>query len=125
MATAARQLGSFPKFAHENSSRPGLASRLRDKLLGPAATEVGQSLVDSVKVWRLRRQLRLFHEVKRMLEATTNEIKPIATRLFFPVLEAASVEDDDEMQTRWCFWQLDLAPQWPFHLAPPTAQHSF
>jgi hypothetical protein len=28
-------------------------------------------------------------------------MKPVATRLFFPVLESASIEDDDEMQTRW------------------------
>lgn len=74
---------------------------LLDKLLGPAATEVGEGIADSVKVWRRKRQLRLLQEVKRMLDDTSREIKPIATRLFFSVLEAASVEDDDEMQTRW------------------------
>lgn len=36
-----------------------------------------------------------------MLDAASSEIKPIAPRLFFPVLEAASIEDNDEMQTRW------------------------
>jgi hypothetical protein len=75
--------------------------QLLDKLLGPAATEVGLSLSDSVKVWRLKRQVRLLQEVKRLLEHTDKDIKPIATRLFFPILEAASIEDDDEMQTRW------------------------
>jgi hypothetical protein len=74
---------------------------LISKLLGPAATEVGLSWGDSVKVWRLERQLRLLKEVKRMLDVTSGEIKPIAPRLFFPVFEAASIEDDDEMQTRW------------------------
>lgn len=33
--------------------------RLLDQLLGPAATEVGLTLSDSLKVWRLKRQLRL------------------------------------------------------------------
>jgi hypothetical protein len=32
-------------------------------LLGPAATEVGLSLSDSVKVWRFKRQLCLLQEV--------------------------------------------------------------
>jgi hypothetical protein len=75
--------------------------RLLDQLIGPAATEVGLSLSDSVKVWRFKRQLRLLQEVKRLVEDSGKQIKPIATRLFFPVLEAASIEDDDEMQTRW------------------------
>jgi hypothetical protein len=75
--------------------------QLLDKLQGPAAAEVGLSLGDSVKVWRLKRQVRLLQEVKRLLEHTCKDIKPIATRLFFPILDAASIEDDDEMQTRW------------------------
>jgi len=75
--------------------------RLLDQLLGPAATEVGLSLNDSVKVWRFKRQLRLLQEVKRLVDESGKEVKPVATRLFFPVLEAASIEDDDEMQTRW------------------------
>jgi hypothetical protein len=75
--------------------------QLLDKLLGPAATEVGLGLGDSVKVWRFKRQVRLLQEVKRLVEQTDKEIRPIATRLFFPILEAASIEDDDEMQTRW------------------------
>jgi hypothetical protein len=75
--------------------------KLVDKLLGPAATEVGLSLSDSLKVWRFKRQIRLLQEVKRLLDQSGQDIKPIATRLFFPVLEAASIEDDDEMQTRW------------------------
>lgn len=74
---------------------------LINKLLGPAASEVGLGWGDSMKVWRLKRQLRLLEEVRRMLDGTSSEINPIATRVFFPVLEAASIEDDDEMQTRW------------------------
>jgi Abortive infection alpha/Protein of unknown function (DUF2806) len=74
---------------------------LLDKLLGPAATEVGGGLADSVKVWRFKRQLRLLQEVQRMLDDSRSDIKPVATRLFFPVLDAASIEDYDELQTRW------------------------
>jgi hypothetical protein len=74
---------------------------LINKLLGPAASEVGLGWGDSMKVWRLRGQIRLLQEVKKMLDQSNKDIKPIATRLFFPVLEAASIEDDDEMQTRW------------------------
>src|ERR1700683_382824 len=75
--------------------------QLLDKLRGPAATTVGLSLDDSAKVWRFKRKIHLLEEVRRQVEQTGADIRPIATRLFFPVLEAASIEDDDEMQTRW------------------------
>jgi hypothetical protein len=74
---------------------------LLGRLIGPAADEVGKGLADSAKVWRLKRQLRLLQEVKRMIDQSGRDIKPIATRLFFPILQAASVEDDDDMQSRW------------------------
>lgn len=72
---------------------------LLQQLLGPAATEVGGSLGDSLKVWRLKRQIHLLEKVKEMTEG--RDLKPIAPRLFFPILEAASIEADDAMQSRW------------------------
>ena len=61
-------------------------------LIEPSPTEQGS---------QVKRQLRLLQEVKRLIEESGKDVKPIATRLFFPVLETASIEDDDEMQTRW------------------------
>jgi hypothetical protein len=75
--------------------------KLVDQLLGPAATEIGLSLGDSLKVWRAKRRIHLFQKVQRFVNQSGADIKPVATRLFFPILEAASIEDDDEMQTRW------------------------
>lgn len=92
----------------ENASlviKEGMAQVLRpfqellQQLLGPAATEVGLSFGDSAKVWRLKRQLHLLEKVEKMMEG--KQIKPVAPRLFFPILEAASIEADDEMQSRW------------------------
>jgi hypothetical protein len=81
-----------------------LARPLQDllgKLLGPAASEVGNSLGDSVKVWRFGRQIHLLEQMKRMIEESGNDVNPVAPRLFFPALEAATIEDDDDMQSRW------------------------
>ena len=72
---------------------------LLERLLGPAATEVGLSFGDSLRVWRLRRQIHLLEKVKKMTDG--RNIKTIAPRLFFPILEAASIETDDDMQSRW------------------------
>ncbi|SRR6266496_1851448 len=72
---------------------------LLQQLLGPAATEVGGSFGDSLKVWRLKRQIQLLEKVKKITEGKV--INAVAPRLFFPILEAASIEADDDMQSRW------------------------
>lgn len=74
---------------------------LLQQLLGPAVTEVGQGLADSARVWRLERQIRLWVKVKNMVETANLPIKPVAPRLLFPILEAASLEDDDNLQSHW------------------------
>jgi hypothetical protein len=74
---------------------------LLDKLLGPAATVIGESLGDQTKVWQFKRRIRFMREVQRLAGESGLKINPVATRLFFPVYEAASIEDDDNMQTRW------------------------
>lgn len=74
---------------------------LLDKLLGPAATVIGESLGDQTKVWQFKRRIRFMREVQRLAGESGLKINPIATRLFFPAYEAASIEDDDDMQTRW------------------------
>jgi hypothetical protein len=70
------------------------------RLLGPAATEVGLSLADSARVWRLKRINRLLGEVKEIAEAAHIELKPVAPNLIFPILEAASFAGDD-LQKTW------------------------
>jgi Abortive infection alpha len=74
---------------------------LISRLLGEAASEIGLGLRDSVKVWRLKRQVRLLQEVERLVQQSGKDIKPVPPRLFFPIFDAASVEGDDEMQSRW------------------------
>ena len=73
---------------------------LLQRLLGPAATEVGLSLADSARVWRLKRINRLLGEVKEIAEAAHIELKPVAPNLIFPILEAASFAGDD-LQKTW------------------------
>jgi len=68
---------------------------LIQRLLGPAATEVGLSFAESARVWRIKRAIRLFEEVKKMAEAAHIEVKPVAPSLIFPLLDAASLADDD------------------------------
>jgi hypothetical protein len=63
--------------------------RLVDQLVGPAASEVGLALGDSVKVWRFKRQLRLLQEVNRLIERSghkTSNPSPLGCSFLFSML---------------------------------------
>jgi abortive infection alpha-like protein len=73
---------------------------LMQRLLGPAAAEVGLSFADSARIWRIKRAIRLLEEVKKMAAAAQIEVNPVTPNLIFPILDAASLADDD-LQKSW------------------------
>ncbi len=74
---------------------------IAQRLLGPACTEIGLSLGESARVWRKQRYLRLLEKVERMTDGAAIPLGPVAPRLLFPILDAAALEDDDDLQERW------------------------
>jgi hypothetical protein len=74
---------------------------LIQKLAGPAAEEIGLTLRDSVRVYRFRRQLRLFKRVQEMLADANVKPQPVEPRVLLPVADYASVESNDELQDKW------------------------
>ncbi|HXJ42030.1 MAG TPA: Abi-alpha family protein [Bryobacteraceae bacterium] len=76
-------------------------SELVKKLAGPAAEEVGLSLQDSVKVWRAKRQYRLFEKMNGFIADAGFEPNPVSLKTLLPALDYASVEDDETMHTAW------------------------
>ena len=74
---------------------------LLEKLAGPAAEEIGLTLKDHVRVFRLKRQIRLFERVRAMLAESGVSAKRVPLKLLEPIIEAASVEEDDTLQDKW------------------------
>ena len=74
---------------------------LLDKLAGPAAKELGLAFKDHVRLFRLKRQLRLLQQTKEMLQNAGVEPKRVPFKLFFPLIENASIEESDELQDKW------------------------
>lgn len=68
---------------------------------GPAATEVGLMLGDTVRVWRLKRAVRYLQEVKELVSNAGLELNPVAPNLLFPILDYASLQDDEDLHQRW------------------------
>src|SRR6202451_2399318 len=74
---------------------------LLDKLAGPAAEEIGLTLKDHVRVFRLKRQVRLFERVKEMLAESNTEPGRVPFKVLLPIVENASIEENDEVQDMW------------------------
>jgi hypothetical protein len=68
---------------------------------GDAATEIGLMLGDYVRLWRLKRTVRLLKDVKKVVSDAGLTLKPVAPRLLFPILDAATLEDEEELHQRW------------------------
>lgn len=68
---------------------------------GPAATEVGLILEDYFRFWRLKHAVRLLEDVKQVTSDANLNLKPIAPRLLFPILDAATLEEEPELHRRW------------------------
>jgi len=92
------------------------------RLAGPAADEVGLSLQDSVKVWRAKRQYRLFEKIVDFIHDAGYKPNPVPLKLLLPALDYASVEDDDDLHTIWAALLANAAdprkvnPVYPFFL---------
>jgi Abortive infection alpha len=76
-------------------------SDLVNKLLGPACGEIGVIFGDTLKVHRIKNFIKTTEKTNRMLEDAGLNPNPVPSRVFLPIVEASSVEDDDDLQERW------------------------
>ncbi|MGH9452760.1 MAG: Abi-alpha family protein [Terriglobia bacterium] len=72
-----------------------------EKITGPCATEIGLTFGEAARAYPLKRALKLFEKVKRMAASAGVELRPVARRLLFPILESALIEDDEGLHNRW------------------------
>jgi hypothetical protein len=74
---------------------------LLQKVAGPAAEEIGLTLKDSVHVYRVRRAYRLAEKFASFCEQHGVQPRRMPLNILLPVLDAASVEDDETLHSMW------------------------
>lgn len=77
------------------------AKNFLDKLIGPALEEVGLLLKDKIAFWRFRTQIKILNKAKDFCEKHNIQPKEISLKLLCPLLEYASLEDDELLQDKW------------------------
>ena len=81
--------------------RMAVALPLSSPTVGPSASELGLMFGDFFRVRRLRRAVRLLSDVKQIASEAGLTLKAVAPRLLLPILESASLQEDEDLHQRW------------------------
>jgi hypothetical protein len=71
------------------------------KFLGPGFEEAGEIVRDHVRHFRLQRELALLRRTEIIIKDAGFSPKAVSMRVLFPLLDAAVLEDNEDMQERW------------------------
>ena len=71
------------------------------RLLGPAADAAGERLADWVSAARSKNFERVVQEVLQRLHAAQIEPKPVKLNILVPILQYSSLENDNELVSKW------------------------
>lgn len=78
-----------------------IARDFADKLIMPAAEELGLLVRESVSFWRFKNQIRILTKAKEYCEFNNINPQQISPKLLLPLLEGAALEDDEVLQDKW------------------------
>jgi hypothetical protein len=71
------------------------------RMLGPAADEVADRIRDEIRVYRYGRQLECLKKAEKMAIDAGFTPKAVPIKLLFPLLEGASLEENEDLHTMW------------------------
>jgi len=71
------------------------------EILGPPAKEMGELWKDKVSARRFRNLIKIVAHAKEQLEEAGVSPKEVPLKIIHPLLESASLEEDQELQERW------------------------
>jgi hypothetical protein len=76
-------------------------SDLIKRIAGPAADEIGEYLGAVFRPYTVMRKVEAMLKTQRMLKERGISPQSVPPRLLLPILEGASIEDDEDLHTRW------------------------
>lgn len=73
-----------------------------DKIVSPVCEELGLMLADKVRSFRFKNQIKILESAQKYVDEHNITIKTIPTKLLVPLLESASLEEDESLREKWC-----------------------
>lgn len=86
-----------------------LVKDLLSSIAGPAANEIGEMFGDTIRQYRYRNQLKIFKKTKEYVERKGISLKTINLKILVPLLETSSLEENEELQSKWASMIVNMA----------------
>lgn len=78
-----------------------LAKEFLGKLISPTIEEVGLLISENVKYLRFKNEIKILLKAKSYVEKQKINLKEIPIKILVPLLDKASLEDNEAMQDKW------------------------
>ena len=78
-----------------------LAKDFLGKLITPTVEETGLLLKDQVASWRFKNQVKILNKAREHCEKHNISPKQVSFKIICPLLEYASLEEDEKLQDKW------------------------
>ncbi|GAB3772567.1 hypothetical protein GCM10028818_12920 [Spirosoma horti] len=78
-----------------------IAKEFLQKLVQPSVEELGLLVSDQIKYWRFKNQLNTVLKAQKYIEEKKINVKQIPLKILTPLLESASLEEDEKLQDKW------------------------
>ncbi|PWB25426.1 Abi-alpha family protein [Flavobacterium sp. HTF] len=72
-----------------------------EKLAGSSLEEAGLLLADKIRIRRLKNQIKIFSDAKKIAEESSITLKQVNLKTLVPLLELSSLEEDETLQEKW------------------------
>jgi len=76
-------------------------SKIVGRMLGPAADEYAEHLQQRVRLYRLPNELKAWQKATKAISDAGFKPNPVPPKLLFPLLEGASLEENEDLHTMW------------------------
>ncbi|MGH7195598.1 MAG: hypothetical protein ACREGA_02350 [Candidatus Saccharimonadales bacterium] len=63
--------------------------------------EIGSLVYDNVRLWRVKNQVNVLEKASKLVKAHNLDVDSINLKILVPLLQNASLEEDDALQDKW------------------------
>jgi hypothetical protein len=78
-----------------------VAKNFLQKLINPPLEELGLLIADNIKLWRFKNQVKILTKAEEYINKKNIKIKQIPLKILVPLLDGASLEEDDDLRDKW------------------------
>lgn len=86
-----------------------LAKEFLGKLISPTIEEIGLLMSDNIRFLRFKNQVKILLKAKAYVEQHNISVKEVPIKILVPLLEKASLEEDETLQDKWANMLTNMA----------------